>query len=136
MTKLHKDWPEFEIGGPLSDPMYDLDTALDEGEQKFAHAQPTPVNPRISLADVEKVTDYDISYGGIEWTPESSYGGTELEMLVIGKLRDGRWFYVSAGNDYTGWGCQDYSDVRVARTRKQLVEQALTDSDRRALGIK
>jgi hypothetical protein len=136
MKKLHKDWPEFELGGPTPDPVYDLGYALDDADQRMAQPNPPRVDPRITLADVEKVTHYRIFYGGVEWTPEAKFGGSELDMLVIGKLKDRRWFYVSAGNDYTGWGCQDYSEVRIAPTRKQLVEQALTDSDRRALGIK
>jgi hypothetical protein len=59
---------------------------------------PSPVPPgadvpiHFSILDVERI---DKSVDG---------EGDSLDWVAIGVLKDGRWFSVSAGCDYTGWG--------------------------------
>jgi hypothetical protein len=49
-------------------------------------------------------------------------------------LSDGRFAFVSAWCDYTGWGCQDGGDTQVAATLDDLVRLAMTTEDRQRLG--
>lgn len=55
--------------------------------------------------------------------------------LIAGRTRDGRFFYISAGCDYTGWDCRAGGHARVAPTREGLWRWAMTTEDRRALGL-
>lgn len=57
------------------------------------------------------------------------------EWVCLGKLRDGRWFYLSAGCDYTGWDCQAGGSATVARTKAELLKYGLTDSEKARLGV-
>jgi len=45
--------------------------------------------------------------------------------LMCGRLNDGRWFYLSAGCDYTGWDCQAGGDAQVADTLSNLKQYAM-----------
>jgi hypothetical protein len=71
-------------------------------EAVFNYANPDPADHNdtvskkpFSREDVEEV--YGISDGyndGDDW-------------IAYGKLTDGRYFFISAWCDYTGWGCQE-----------------------------
>ena len=50
------------------------------------------------------------------------------------RLTDGRFVFVSAWCDYTGWGCQDGGDAQVAATLDDLVRLAMGNEDRARLG--
>lgn len=54
---------------------------------------------------------------------------------VFGRLKDGRWFFLSAGCDYTGWDCQAGGSATVARTKTELMKFGLTDSEKARLGV-
>lgn len=55
--------------------------------------------------------------------------------LLAGRLADGRFFFLSAWCDYTGFGCQSGGEVSVAHTYEDLVQFAINDDDRAILGI-
>lgn len=55
--------------------------------------------------------------------------------LAVGVLNDGRFFFLSAGCDYTGWDCQAWGDCEFADTLDDLVRWRLGDHDRERLGF-
>ncbi len=62
---------------------------------------------------------------------EFEYLNTDYVALI--ELQDGRWATVHAGNDTTGWGCNDYVDWRIFRTKEEAIGQGLTEESRRKL---
>jgi len=99
-------------------------------------AAPIPMSTGMVRAqDIARIDAYHVSYYGEQWTPQNSSTGTELQMVVLAELRDGRWLAVTAYNDYTGWGCQDGSHKSVANTRKDAIKYGLTKEDRILLGF-
>lgn len=54
------------------------------------------------------------------------------DWLVAGTLEDGRYFFVSAGCDYTGWQCRSGGQATVATSLEELVKYGLTDEARTA----
>ena len=127
VPQLHADWPS--VDEPVSEynlptPLYDFVTAL--GEARGA--------TKVAVTQVKSVIRYFISYHGTPWTPGAS-AGSELTMYVVGDLHDGRWFSLEAGNDYTGWGCRDYAEVRVEADWESIVSAGLTNEMRSALGL-
>lgn len=56
--------------------------------------------------------------------------------LCYGKLRDGRFFFLTAGCDYTGWDCQASGNAVVADTKRNIEKLGLDDEARRRLGVK
>lgn len=90
---------------------------------------------RLALLHVESVEAAYASYHGEgRWEPGRDQG-TELTLYALVKLRDGRWCSVDAWNDYTGWGCQDGVDVRIAATRERVISHGMTNEMRDALGV-
>jgi hypothetical protein len=127
---LHPDLPPL-VGGLKS---WDLPVPLDD----FASALESPsIQPAdaggISLDMVKTVERYSVNYHGADWKPGDT-GGTELGLFAVGTLMDGRWFSVEAWNDYTGWGCQDGSDVYIGATEADVVANGVTNDGRSALG--
>lgn len=45
-------------------------------------------------------------------------------------LEDGRYAFVSAGCDYTGWGCQESGSSFVGATLDDMIQYGLGDDDR------
>lgn len=56
--------------------------------------------------------------------------------LGVFRLSDGRFAFVSAGCDYTGWGCREGGHAIVSHSLEHLVQFGLGDDDRDALGLK
>lgn len=50
--------------------------------------------------------------------------------VCYGRLHDGRWFYLNAWCDYTGWGCQAGGTSELRATREECERLSLTESDR------
>lgn len=59
----------------------------------------------------------------------------EANWLIYGKLRDGRYFSISAGCDYTGWDCQASGVAFVAETKQEIEMLGLDPSERVRLGV-
>lgn len=138
MRKLHPDWPEADLTGDRWDypaPLSDLAYALTEGPETTT-ATPLPeITGRIALADIAEVERYYVSYHGLVWTPDNDADGSELDMVLLMRLHDGRWASVTAWNDYTGWGCQDASYVKVGATRDDVIRYGLDNEGRERLRI-
>ena len=54
--------------------------------------------------------------------------------VAMGRLKDGRWWFLTAWCDYTGWGCQDGGHSTCVATREDLVRTVLGAEDRLRLG--
>lgn len=52
------------------------------------------------------------------------------DWIMLGKLRNGRYFFLSAGCDYTGWDCQAGGRAYIADTVEQLTQFAMNPDDR------
>lgn len=122
-------WPHDEIAG-------DFGTAVC-GEYGSPDTRPIGVGADrvdpITAYEVKKVVRWHVSYHGQEWKPGNSTG-TELSLVAVLKLRNGQWASVEAWNDYTGWGCQDHSDVRIGDTEDAVVRHGLSTEGRSTLG--
>ncbi|MCP4900175.1 MAG: hypothetical protein GY906_24655 [bacterium] len=73
------------------------------------------------MHDVEEVYQYAIGENdGAAW-------------LVVGKLSDGRYFFVSASCDYTGWGCRSGGTAYVERDLPTLMILGIDDGEHQRL---
>jgi hypothetical protein len=141
--RLHPDWPEADLIEPGEyDTYYDLPTPLDdlghalgvEYGQMSASSIPSPVEEPVRLHDLAEVVRYYVEHHDEVWTPAYPGGGTELKLIVVARTKDGRWVAVEAWNDYTGWGCQDDSDIRIGASEDQVVRYGLSNDARARLG--
>ena len=53
--------------------------------------------------------------------------------MMVGKLNDGRYFFLDAGCDYTGWDCKAGGDAQVASTLDRLKRYGMTEEARERL---
>lgn len=66
----------------------------------------------------------------------STYGEHDGESWeVAGVLFDGRWFYLCAGCDYTGWDCVASGQAWVADDKDQLVQFGIPADTRDRWGL-
>jgi hypothetical protein len=59
----------------------------------------------------------------------------EEDWLIIGKIKDGRWFYIEAGCDYTGWDCQTSGRTLVAESKASILRYGPGTGARQRLKI-
>lgn len=52
------------------------------------------------------------------------------DWLCAGRLEDGRWFFLSAGCDYTGWDCQAGGTATIAKTKKELLQYGMSKEEK------
>lgn len=55
------------------------------------------------------------------------------QWLILGAAKGGRFFFIEAGCDYTGWDCQAGGTCRVSPSLEALWRWGVTDEERRAL---
>lgn len=55
--------------------------------------------------------------------------------IMAGRVKDGRYFFLSAGCDYTGWDCQASGDVMFAASREDLIRFCIPNDDRDRLSL-
>lgn len=55
--------------------------------------------------------------------------------LIVGRTTDGRFFFISAWCDYTGWDCRSNGESRVAATWAALCLWGLTETERNELNL-
>lgn len=58
------------------------------------------------------------------------------DWLCAGKLKDGRWFFLQAGCDYTGWDCQAGGSVAIAKTKKELLQYGISKEEKIRCNVK
>lgn len=72
----------------------------------------------------------------VEYIFETSEGQNDGESwLAVGKLKGGRFFFLAAWCDYTGWDCQAGGDSNVADTLDNLVRFCIGDRERQRLNM-
>ncbi len=59
----------------------------------------------------------------------------EEEWLIWGRIQDGRFFYIEAGCDYTGWDCQSGGRCWVASTKEKLIKFGMGPKAGRVFGL-
>jgi hypothetical protein len=59
----------------------------------------------------------------------------ERDWTCFGQLNDGRYFFLSAGCDYTVWDCQSGGCAFVSNDRAELLQFGMTKEQRAELGI-
>lgn len=59
----------------------------------------------------------------------------ETQIVVVGQLKDKRWFSLTAFCDVTGWDCVSGGTVYVASSRKDIMRFGLGDREREQLGL-
>jgi hypothetical protein len=59
----------------------------------------------------------------------------EAEWIIFGRTTDGRHFFLAAGCDYTGWGCQEYGRSYAAYEKAIIEQFAITIEERVRLGL-
>jgi hypothetical protein len=57
------------------------------------------------------------------------------EWIIWGRLNNGRWFYLHAGCDYTGWDCQAGGDSVTAPSEEELIRMGMDFGSRQRFGI-
>lgn len=76
-----------------------------------------------SRSDIEEIYFADEGYNdGPDW-------------VVAGRLKDGRYFGLRAGCDYTGWDCQADGHARIARSYDEMIWFALDPDERERFGL-
>jgi hypothetical protein len=93
--------------------------------------QATITNTQISIAPFTREDVVEIA--GLFIENEGERG--EETWHIYGKLKDGRWFYLSAGCDDTGWDCQASGSAIVGASREDVERFALTDEARQWFGV-
>lgn len=59
----------------------------------------------------------------------------EMNWELLGQLKDERFFYLSAGCDYTGWDCQAGGAISVGYSLKAVMQYGMTKSNAADLGL-
>lgn len=99
-----------------------------EGGNNSADVRPALPTSNVSLAhfgrsDVERVLAMrEGENDGPNW-------------MCYGQLRDGRYFFLSAGCDYTGWDCQSGGCAFVSDDQSELLQFGMTSDERSQLGL-
>lgn len=130
-TMISTQWVDTEAFEQALAGVHPLLTGYD-WKEAFSHAtdpDPCPSDaPDLDLAgfgtaDVETVIAVEAGENdGANW-------------IVFGRLRDGRFFFLSAGCDYTGWDCQAWGSAFVGATHDDVLHHGLGDSDRKRFGL-
>lgn len=77
-----------------------------------------------------------LSADDVDYTVAASAGeNDESDWLAIVKLKDGRFAYISAWCDYTGWDCRSGGEVAYADTLTDLCRLNMDDGQRARLGV-
>ena len=136
IIKLHPNWPGYNTAKARWDnegPTAEIASALDDYPEFVTAQVPQAKADPIALDDIDSVLTYHLESNQEVWAPGESIG-TELKMLLLGKLKDGRWFTLSAWNDYTGWGCQSGATFTIGDTLEAVSAYGLDERERNLLG--
>lgn len=80
-------------------------------------------------ADDFKIDDVKEIHGAIEGENDGD------DWIIWGELKDGRWFSLSAGCDYTGWDCQAGGNSHTASSREEIVRMGMVAGTRKRFGL-
>lgn len=99
-----------------------------EGEHNSADVRPALPTSKVSLAPFGRV---DVAKVFAMREGEND----ERDWLCYGRLKDGRYFFLTAGCDYTGWDCQSGGCAFVSDNKKELLQFGMTAEQRGELGL-
>lgn len=57
------------------------------------------------------------------------------DWIIWGLLKNGKFFYLKAGCDYTGWDCQASGSLYTADTYAELIRMGMDENARQRFGI-
>jgi hypothetical protein len=89
-----------------------------------------PIRPPGALCSEEPCGVEDVA----EVIAASEGENDERDWVAVARLKDGRFAYVEAGCDYTGWDCQAGGHVSVSHDLAHLWQFGLTQDARDRLG--
>lgn len=124
LEQMREDYDWCEAFGFAGEP--DTCASTYQGGPDIRRAHPTASEPSRStftLADVEE----------IEAASEGEHD--ERDWLCVGRLKDGRWFLLAAGCDYTGWDWRASGTATVAVSRDELLAFGVTREQAERLGL-
>lgn len=95
----------------------------------------------------EAIRDSDWSEGAFAYAPFLITDVAEVVAAVDGyndgdswtgvfRLKDGRYGYLTAWCDYTGWDCQAGGHGDTRATLEEVIRELCTEDDRKRLGLK
>lgn len=91
----------------------------------------------ISGADPTK--EYDLTPFEVTDVSEVLYAdegeNDSASWIIAGILNDGRYFYLEAWCDYTGWDCQAGGKCSIASNLEELMQFGLTEGARSRFGL-
>ncbi len=111
--------------------------ALDDAEERGIF-MPESVARLYGDTDWQNAFAYakDFDWPDIKRVVKSDAGGNDdVDWLAVFELRDGRFAFLHAGCDYTGWGCQEWGDSEIHETLDDLVRLGLDNSARSRLSL-
>jgi hypothetical protein len=92
----------------------------------YSGAFSTVDGSRVEDITAERIARVDLTYGVDNDGPD---------LAILTELTDGTWAACMAWADFTGWGCQDDVQWKVAPTRDEAISQGLDREARRKLGV-
>ena len=97
------------------------------------------VQPALPSLSVQNPGGYDLTPFTREDVVEIS-GISEGEndgrdWVIYGKLKDGRWFLLVAGCDYTGWDCRSWGKAWIGKSKEEIERFAMGQDERERLSI-
>ncbi len=112
--------------------MIDLQEFKDDydWQEAFAYGTPQPTQGYTGSLEPFAIADVEHIYHASEGENDVS------EWMVVARLRDGRFIYLEAGCDYTGWDCQAWGQTWVAEDMENLLRWGLTEEARERFNIK
>lgn len=73
----------------------------------------------------------DFSNKDIEKIVRSEAGENDgPNWIAVGKMKDGRWFFATAGCDYTGWDCRSGGSLWIGEDEDQILRFGCDDDAR------
>lgn len=101
-----------------------------EGQDSDAVPDIRPAIPTANV-DLSPFTRADVAelYGLIDGEPDV------IDWLCYGRLKDGRYFSLTAGCDASGWTCRAGGIAFIAETKLQIEIYGLDPDERERLGV-
>lgn len=131
----------FGYTSPMGVLLHSIDTQTDRLEtiqevsnwlNAFGEGTQSPRSVLSSKVSLEKFTAMDVVH--VYAMQKGEKDGSNW--ICAGRLKDRRFFFLSAGCDYTGWDCRSWGDVLLSDNLAILVGFGMTERDRDALGAK
>lgn len=113
------DWEEafrYASGGNMQTGQPDVRRAAPVGDDAC------PLDP-FGIGDVDEILGADEGENDV------------ADWICWGRLKDGRYFSLRAGCDYTGWDCQAGGHAEVASDLGLMRQFGLTEDERERLGV-